>query len=150
MSGTNRQIVLITGTRRGIGRYLAEHFAGKGARVVGCSREPIDWQLEGYTHVLADVTQEDDVKALMSTVQREFGRLDVAINNAGIASTNAALLTPTATIDRVMATNFRGTVVVCRESAKLMMRRKVGRIVNLSTIAVPMRSASSATRCSGT
>ena len=139
MSGTNRQIVLITGTRRGIGRYLAEHFAGKGARVVGCSREPIDWQLEGYMHVLADVTQEDDVKALMSTVQREFGRLDVAINNAGIASTNAALLTPTATIDRVMATNFRGTVVVCRESAKLMMRRKVGRIVNLSTIAVPMR-----------
>ena len=139
MSGTNRQIVLITGTRRGIGRYLAEHFAGKGARVVGCSREPIDWQLEGYMHVLADVTQEDDVKALMSTVQREFGRLDVAINNAGIASMNAALLTPTATIDRVMATNFRGTVVVCRESAKLMMRRKVGRIVNLSTIAVPMR-----------
>jgi len=139
MSGTNRQIVLITGTRRGIGRYLAEHFAGKGARVVGCSREPIDWQLEGYMHVLADVTQEDDVKALMSTVQREFGRLDVAINNAGIASTNAALLTPTATIDRIMATNFRGTVVVCRESAKLMMRRKVGRIVNLSTIAVPMR-----------
>jgi len=139
MSGTNRQIVLITGTRRGIGRYLAEHFAGKGARVVGCSREPIDWQLEGYTHVLADVTQEGDVKALMSTVQREFGRLDVAINNAGIASMNAALLTPTATIDRIMATNFRGTVVVCRESAKLMMRRKVGRIVNLSTIAVPMR-----------
>jgi len=139
MSGTNRQIVLITGTRRGIGRYLAEHFAGKGARVVGCSRKPIDWQLEGYMHVLADVTQEDDVKALLSTVQREFGRLDVAINNAGIASTNAALLTPTATIDRIMATNFRGTVVVCRESAKLMMRRKVGRIVNLSTIAVPMR-----------
>jgi len=52
---------------------------------------------------------------------------------------NAALLTPTATIDRIMATNFRGTVLVCREAAKLMMRRKYGRIVNLSTIAVPMR-----------
>jgi 3-oxoacyl-[acyl-carrier protein] reductase len=52
---------------------------------------------------------------------------------------NAALLTPAATIDRIMATNYRGTVLVCREAAKVMMRRKVGRIVNLGTIAVPMR-----------
>jgi 3-oxoacyl-[acyl-carrier protein] reductase len=138
MAETDRDVVLITGTRRGIGRFLAEHFVRLGARVVGCSREPIDWQLDGYRHVIADVSREDDVKALIGSVQREFGRLDVAINNAGIASMNAALLTPTATIDRVMATNFRGTVLVCREAAKLMLRRKRGRIVNLSTIAVPM------------
>src|SRR2546425_4472483 len=90
-NGQNMQVILITGTRRGIGRYLAEHFVCKGARVVGCSREPLDWQLNGYTHVVADISREQDVKALMGTVQRTFGRLDVAINNAGIASMNAAL-----------------------------------------------------------
>lgn len=139
MPEPDRSVVLITGTRRGIGRFLAEHYVRRGAHVVGCSREAADWQLDGYTHVTADVSREEDVKALLSAVHKHFGRLDVAINNAGIASMNAALLTPTATIDRIMATNFRGTVMVCREAAKLMMRRKFGRIVNLSTIAVPMR-----------
>lgn len=139
MPEPDRSVVLITGTRRGIGRFLAEHYVRRGAHVVGCSREAADWQLDGYTHVTADVSREEDVKALLSAVHKQFGRLDAAINNAGIASMNAALLTPTATIDRIMATNFRGTVLVCREAAKLMMRRKFGRIVNLSTIAVPMR-----------
>jgi len=136
---SDKPVVLITGARRGIGRYLAEHYARAGMCVVGCSREPIDWQLEGYTHVVADVAQEDDVKRLVAVAQREFGRLDVAINNAGVASMNAALLTPADTIDRVMGTNFRGAALVSREAAKLMMRRKHGRIVNLSTVAVPLR-----------
>jgi len=76
---------------------------------------------------------------LVAVAQREFGRLDVTINNAGVASMNAALLTPADTIDRVMGTNFRGTALVSREAAKLMMRRRHGRIVNLSTVAVPLR-----------
>ena len=142
---TEPPVILITGTRKGIGRYLVEHYLRQGARVIGCSREPIDWSLDGYTHVQADVASEDDVKRLVGAAQREFGRLDVAINNAGIASMNAALLTPAATIDRIMATNFRGTALVCREAAKLMMRHKYGRIVNLSTIAVPMRLDGEAT-----
>jgi 3-oxoacyl-[acyl-carrier protein] reductase len=61
------------------------------------------------------------------------------INNAGIASMNHILLTPTATINRIMATNFLGTTLVSRESAKLMQRRRYGRIVNFSTVAVPLR-----------
>jgi 3-oxoacyl-[acyl-carrier protein] reductase len=132
------QVVLVTGARRGIGRFLAGHFARKGASVVGCSREPIDWSIERYSHQIADVGDEADVKALIATVKREYGRLDVVINNAGIASMNAALLTPTATIDRVIGTNFRGTALVSREAAKLMMSRRYGRIVNMSTVAVPL------------
>jgi 3-oxoacyl-[acyl-carrier protein] reductase len=132
------QVVLVTGARRGIGRFLAGHFARKGASVVGCSREPIDWSIERYSHYIADVGDEADVKGLIATVKREYGRLDVVINNAGIASMNAALLTPTATIDRVITTNFRGTALVSREAAKLMMSRRYGRIVNMSTVAVPL------------
>jgi 3-oxoacyl-[acyl-carrier protein] reductase len=134
-----RQVVLITGTRKGIGRFLAEHFVRQGALVEGCSREAPDWKLDGYTHHCADVANEAQVKAMLSSIQKRHGRLDVAINNAGIASMNHSLLTPAATVERIMATNVLGSFLVCRESAKLMRRRRYGRIVNFTTIAVPMR-----------
>jgi 3-oxoacyl-[acyl-carrier protein] reductase len=135
------EVVLITGTRKGIGRHLADHFLRKGALVEGCSRTALDWDLdtERYTHHCLDVVDEVQVKAMLSSVQKRHGRLDILINNAGIASMNHVLLTPAATVDRILATNFRGTFLLCREAAKLMRRRRYGRIVNLSTIAVPMR-----------
>lgn len=135
----DQEVVLITGTRKGIGRYLAEHFVCKGALVEGCSRAAPDWELENYTHHRLDVADETQVKAMLSSIQKRHGRLDILINNAGIASMNHVLLTPAATVDRIMATNFRGVFLMCREAAKLMQRRRYGRIVNLSTIAVPMR-----------
>lgn len=134
-----RKVVLVTGTRKGIGRYLAEHFVAQGYFVEGCSREAPDWTLDRYTHHLVDVTREDEVVCMLTAIQRRHGRLDVAINNAGIASMNHSLLTPVSTLDQIMATNFRGTFLVCRESAKLMKARKYGRIVNLGTVALPMR-----------
>jgi 3-oxoacyl-[acyl-carrier protein] reductase len=135
---TEREVVLITGTRKGIGRFLAQHFVNKGALVEGCSREQPDWKLENYTHHIADVAYEAQVKEMISAIQKRHERLDIVINNAGIASMNHTLLTPAGTVDRIMATNFRGTFLVCRESAKLMKRRRYGRIVNLGTVAVPL------------
>lgn len=136
---SDRNVVFITGTRKGIGRYLTEHFVRKGAVVEGCSRKEIDWQLENYTHHIADVADESQIKTIMSFIQKRHGRLDITINNAGIASMNHSLLTPASMVDRIMATNFRGTFIVCRESAKLMKKHRYGRIVNFSTIAAPMR-----------
>lgn len=133
------EVVLITGTRKGIGRYLAEHFVRKGAIVEGCSREAPDWELPNYTHHCLDVANEVQVKNLLSSIQKRHGRLDILINNAGIASMNHSLLTPAATIGRIMSTNFQGTFLFCREAAKVMRRRRYGRIVNLSTVAVPLR-----------
>jgi 3-oxoacyl-[acyl-carrier protein] reductase len=135
------EVVLITGTRTGIGRHLAEHFVKKGALVEGCSRTAPEWELDGerYTHHCLDVADEAAVKGMVSAIQKRHRRLDILINNAGIAAMNHFLLTPAATVDRIMATNFRGTFLLCREAAKVMQRRRYGRIVNLSTIAVPMR-----------
>lgn len=133
-----RRVALITGARKGIGKHLAHHFVSEGYRVVGCSREAADWRLEGYEHFVADVTHEQEVVSLAAELGRRYGRLDVAVNNAGIASMNHLLLTPGATIEKILRTNFLGTAVVCREAAKLMMKRKWGRIVNFSTVAVPL------------
>jgi 3-oxoacyl-[acyl-carrier protein] reductase len=133
------EVVLITGTRKGIGRYLAEHFVRQGALVEGCSRNMPEWELEDYTHHCLDVADETQVKAMFSSIRKRQGRLDILINNAGVASMNHILLTPVDTVDRIMATNFRGVFLMCREAAKLMQKRQYGRIVNISTIAVPMR-----------
>jgi 3-oxoacyl-[acyl-carrier protein] reductase len=133
------EVVLITGTRTGIGRYLAEHFLRRGAHVEGCSRGVPDWTAEGYTHHTADVADEAQVRAMIASIQKRRGRLDILINNAGVASMNHILLTPAASVEKIMATNFRGTFLLCREAVKVMQRRRYGRIVNLSTVAVPMR-----------
>lgn len=133
------EVVLITGASRGIGAYLVQHFAGRGTQVVGCSRSRVESSTSNVAHFQANVSEEDQVRALMRFIRKNFGRLDVTINNAGVASMNAALLTPTNTLDRIMDINFKGTVLVSRESIRLMQRRKYGRIVNLSSIAVPLR-----------
>jgi 3-oxoacyl-[acyl-carrier protein] reductase len=136
---TEQEVVLITGTSRGIGRFLVEHFLQRGALVEGCARSPVDWELPGYTHHQVDISNEGQVKAMLSAIQRRHGRLDIAINNAGIAAMNHALLTPGETASRILNINVLGSFLVCREAAKLMRRRNYGRIVNFSTIAVPLR-----------
>lgn len=132
-------VALVTGARKGIGRYLAEHLLARGYQVEGCSRGPADWEAEGYRHHELDVADEGAVKSLFADIQRRQGRLDVLVNNAGVASMNHVLLTPDATAARLLGTNFHGTFLMCREAAKVMRRRKYGRIVNVSTIAVPMQ-----------
>ena len=132
-------VTLITGTRTGIGRFLAEHYVGRGHRVVGCSRGEVDWALEGYTHYALDVADEQAAKALFADVRKKCGRLDHLVNNAGVASMNHSLLTPLATVHRVLDTNVVGTFLFCREAAKLMRTSGYGRIVNLTTVAVPLK-----------
>jgi 3-oxoacyl-[acyl-carrier protein] reductase len=131
-------VTLITGTRKGIGRHLAEHYLARGHRVVGCSRQPADLDHPNYRHVLADVIDESAVKGLFMELRRDFGRLDHLINNAGIASMNHSLLTPLETVRRVMDTNLAGAFLFAREAAKIMQKARFGRIVNFTTVAVPL------------
>jgi 3-oxoacyl-[acyl-carrier protein] reductase len=132
-------VTLITGARKGIGRALAEHYARKGHVVVGCSRSPAEWEAPGYEHHLVDVASEAEVRGLVSHVRKQHGRLDHVINNAGVASMNHSLLTPLETFQQILSTNLTGTFLVCREAAKLMRKRNGGRIVNFSTVALPLR-----------
>lgn len=128
---------LITGTRKGIGKYLAEYYVGKGHHVIGCSRGTPDWTLDGYRHYEADVSDEKAVTKMFSDIRKRYGHLDNLINNAGIASMNHALLTPLTSVHNVLNTNVVGTFLFCREAAKLMQKTG-GRIVNFSNVAVPL------------
>jgi 3-oxoacyl-[acyl-carrier protein] reductase len=134
-----QEVILITGTRKGIGRYLAEYYSSAGYRVVGCSRNPMDAELENYQHYCLDVADESKVKQMFGDIRATHGRLDILINNAGVASMNHALLTPLSSVQNVLNTNFVGTFLACREAAKLMRRNHYGRIVNFATVATPLR-----------
>ena len=131
-------VTLITGTRKGIGRHLAEHYAEAGHTVIGCSRSEVDWGHPRYTHHVCDVSDEPTVRKLMGSIRKEHRRLDNLINNAGVASMNVALLTPVDSVHSVLNTNVVGTFLFCREAAKLMKKNEYGRIVNLTTVAVPL------------
>ncbi len=137
-------VTLITGASRGIGRYLAEHYLRIGHRVIGCSRREVDWDKDGYTHYTANVSNEKAVKRIFLEIRKSCGRLDHLINNAGIASMNHSLLTPLSTVHEVLNTNLVGTFLFCREAAKQMQKRGYGRIVNFTTVAVPLKLAGEA------
>jgi 3-oxoacyl-[acyl-carrier protein] reductase len=134
-----KPLALVTGSRKGIGQFLARHFVARGYDVVGCSRQPADWTLMGYEHRVVDVTDESGVVSLCGALRRERGAPAVLINNAGVAAMNHALLTPTSTVETVFRTNVLGTILVSREVAKLMLPEGFGRIVNFTSVAVPLQ-----------
>lgn len=94
---------------------------------------------ENYRHFRLDVSDEADVKKMFAEITRTYRRLDVLINNAGVASMNHILLTPVKVARNIMETNFIGTFLLCREAAKLMKRHQSGRIVNMVSVAAPLK-----------
>lgn len=130
-------VILITGARKGIGRFLAEQYLERGYKVIGCSRGESDLGHESYQHFELDVADEKAVLNLFTQIRKIHGQLDYLLNNAGTASMNHSLLTPGKTVERLLNTNFVGTFYFCREAAKIMKKRG-GRIVNFTTVAVPL------------
>ena len=130
--------IVITGTRKGIGKEMADHYLGEGWQVVGCSRGEGSIDHANYQHFALDVSDEDAVIAMARTIKASHGKVDALLNNAGIASMNHALLTPASTVNRILQTNVVGTFLFCREMSKLMRRTNNGRIINFTTVAHPL------------
>lgn len=136
--------ILITGTRKGIGQYLAIEYLKQGDVVFGCSRGQTSIEHENYYHFTCDVTIEKEVNSMVKKIRKDFKTIDVLINNAGIALMNHSILTPGSGLEKVFATNVFGTFYFSREVAKLMSRNKKGSIVNFSTVASPLDLAGEA------
>jgi len=132
------RIIIITGTRKGLGQQLAKYFLEQGDIVYGCSRRNATIEHINYTHYSLDVSDETEVTHMVRDVYKAHKRIDILLNNAGAASMNHFLLTPYETAKKLMNTNFMGTFLTCREVAKFMMKQKSGRIINYTTVAVPL------------
>jgi len=136
--------VLITGGGTGIGFSLAKRFHREGASVVICGRredilkkavEKISTQNERITYVPADISKEEDIKNLIEQTVKWTDRLDILINNAGAMRINKSPQeTSLEEWKSVIDTNINGTFLCCREAAKIMIKQKRGRIINISSM----------------
>jgi 3-oxoacyl-[acyl-carrier protein] reductase len=128
---------LITGTTAGLGLSLATRLLADGWTVHGFARGEQSISHERFKGHAVDVTDESAVRAAVAVVA-EAGRIDLLVNNAGAASMNALLLTPGETAERLMRVNYLGTFHCLQAVGKVMVRQRAGRIVNLTTVAVPL------------
>jgi NAD(P)-dependent dehydrogenase (short-subunit alcohol dehydrogenase family) len=137
-------VVLLTGALTGIGRATAFAFAGSGARVVVSGRhDEAGQKLVGELRergaeaefVRADVREEDEVRNLVDRAVARFGRLDIAVNNAGTEGQPGTLSDQTADGYRaIFDTNVLGTMLSLKHELRVMRPQRSGAIVNLSSI----------------
>lgn len=135
----SRPVALVTGARKGIGRHIAEQLLAAGWRVLGCGRGSEGWSAEHFAYHAVDVAEESQVLPLMRLISREYGRLDALVNCAALASMNHTILTPVTSVEKMLRANVTGTFLMSREAAKIMRKRKYGRIVNFSSAVLPLR-----------
>jgi NAD(P)-dependent dehydrogenase (short-subunit alcohol dehydrogenase family) len=145
MGGFDGKVALVTGGGSGIGRASALAFARLGARVAVCdinsgggqdTVRQIESAVGEARFFKADVSDEQQVEALIGGCVEAFGRLDYAHNNAGIAEESAPLhAADRASFDRVLAVNVVGVWLCLKYEARLMLRQGSGAIVNTASLA---------------
>lgn len=138
--GLSDQVALVTGAGRGLGRAIALALVAEGARVAAVARSAD--QLEALSDetsgaavpFVADLADLDDVRSLPSRVEDRFGRLDVLVNNAGIAPAEEFLRSEAELMTRVLAVNVVAPAELSRRCAEIFVRRARGKIVNIASI----------------
>ena len=137
LSGKN---ALVTGSTRGIGRAIAETLAKSGARVAVVGRDLQKAKVaavevgNGAQGFACDVTDTAAVAKLVSDVEAAFGSIDILVNNAGITRDNLVMRLKDEDWDAVINANLRGAFAAIRAVSRGMMKRRSGRIINVSSI----------------
>lgn len=155
MKALEGKVVCITGASRGLGACMARAFSNEGASLVlGARNMPeldrLASELNDALTVQTDVRVVEDVYKLVEAAETEFGRLDVMINNAGVAIYGPLDEVSESDFDLMMATNVKGAFFGSQAAFRLMKRQQSGLIVNISSIAgkwhMPNESAYNATK----
>jgi len=145
--GLEGRVAVVTGGSRGIGRAVATSLAEDGASVVVSGRDAVRLEAEAKelealgVPVLAvpgDVALREDVDRLVERARERFGRIDILVNNAGITRDGLLVRMKDEDWDQVLNVNLRGAFLMTRAVAKVMMRQKGGRIINIASTAGTM------------
>jgi len=144
---SDKQVAIVTGASRGIGFAIAERLARAGYNLAICAtrQASVDETAEKLrahgAEVLAkavDVTDREAVQGLVNDTVKQFGRVDVLVNNAGITRDNLSMRMKPEEWDQVIATNLTSVYYAAQAVLKPMMKAKSGRIVNISSVVAGM------------
>jgi len=134
---------LITGSARGIGKAIAERLASQGARIIisdimidAAEKTVQEFKDKGYEAfaIKADVSNSDDVKALIKEAVAKYQTLDIMVNNAGITRDTLMIRMKESDWDLVLNINLKGAFLMTQATAKVMMKQRFGKIVNISSV----------------
>lgn len=139
-----RQVVLVTGGSRGIGKAIAMKYAQNGYDIVlnyisdNTDLEALKNEFESYGAQLlcikADVSKSEQVEKLVKTTIDKFGKIDVLVNNAGITKDTLLMRMKEEDIDKVIEINLKGTFLATKQVIPYMMKKRKGSIINLSSV----------------
>ena len=141
MAELQGQVALVTGGSRGIGLGIAQALAEGGAKVAVVARDGARAEAaaaglpgEGHRGFACDVADPEATAALVKRVEEEMGSLDVLVNNAGVTRDNLLMRLKDDDWDAVLDTNLRGAFNLIRAASRGMMKRRAGRIVNITSV----------------
>src|SRR5665647_749106 len=134
------KIVLVTGSRKGIGLALAKHFLDGGATVLGLSRQPGDLEHANYHHLQCDVRDAKDLRATFQKITKK-SVLHILINNSAVLDSKHSFMLTATSAEAMVKTNLLGPFFVSREAARMMKRTRWGRIINIGSMAAALEPA---------
>jgi 3-oxoacyl-[acyl-carrier protein] reductase len=141
---SKEKVAVITGAGRGIGRAIALQFAMAGYRVVINYRSSIAQVEELLTSirnaggeaiaVRADISKEEEARKLVDEAVKQYGNLDVLVNNAGVTKDNLLMRMTEAEFDAVIDINLKGTFYCMKYASAIMLKQRSGKIINISSV----------------
>ena len=132
------KMALVTGSRRGVGRLIAEHILSNGGQVLGFARGESTIDHPNYHHFQVDIGDPTSVQRGFSALKKLTENVHIVINNAGVLTSQYAMIMPPSQAQAMINTNLMGTFMVSREASKLMRKGKWGRIINIGSMAVSL------------
>lgn len=147
------KVAIVTGGGRGIGRVIARTYAQEGAKVaiVDFKQDLLDdataeWEKEGWDglRILTDIREKAQVQKAVAEIEAKYGRIDILVNDAGVASGARVTDLPEEIWDVNFDTNTKGTFLMCQAVAPIMKRQRWGRILNAASYAAITPSIGSA------
>lgn len=130
--------VLVTGSRRGVGRLIAEHFLAHGASVAGFARGAATIEHPRYRHLQVDIGDPAAVQKAFAELRKSTEALHIVVNNAAVLTSQYAMIMPPAAAQAMLNTNLMGAFMVSREASKMMRKAKWGRIINIGSMAASL------------
>lgn len=149
--GLDKRIAVITGGVGGIGTAICRRLAKEGADVIAADKAAPQGKMpDGISYLNLDVTQEDSVKAMMEAIKKDYGRIDILVNAAGIEIETTIEDTSLDDWNRIFAINVTGTFLVSKYALPLIRKTGAGSIINFGSydgfIADPQLAAYCATK----